>query len=167
MSLIQEALEKAGRLSVPQEKPLQEAAVEKISAAKAEPLWRVGLKVKFYSLTDKIRSAIQPGSRPHKAGFIAGGLILFFLGTVLYLQGASPKISTRTEAAGTAHPSSAAARADFELTGITLMGASHLALINNQVVGVGEKLKEGATVLEVKDRAAAIDFHGKRIDLEI
>ena len=55
----------------------------------------------------------------------------------------------------------------FTLTGITTYGTERLALINNQVVGVGEKLKENATVLEIQGQKVALDFQGKRIELEL
>ena len=186
MSLIQEALEKAGRVSagmpnpappekkrpvllekksVPIQPEIKEVFVEKIAAVSPEPFWLVGLKIKFLGAMDKID--IRPG-------FIAAALITIFLGAVLYVHSfalKTPVVDTPFQSADQSDdalpPSSGMVPPDFQLTGITLSGNTPLALINDQVVGVGEKLKENATVLEIQQQKAVIEFQGKRIELEL
>ncbi len=188
MSLIQEALEKAGRLPAAAPKPVpveektpltqKEAKIEKMPSAKTEPLWFVGLKVKWLGIMDKIRmTPFRPG-KPPKAGFIAAGLIVLFLGAVFYGHTTTLKPSQLNDSqlaaalGGDENPvshgaSGQASIPDFELTGITSSRNAPLALINNQVVGVGERLKENATVLEIQNQKAVLDFQGKRIELEL
>lgn len=187
MSLIQEALEKAGRMShgvelkpVPvEEKPvlLQEAKVEKIPALKTEPFWLVDFKIKLLGIFDKMRITSGRPGESRKTGFIATALALLFLGAVFYVH----TMAVRPPEEGTIPPAllgreilpfslenvSEGFPADFELTGITFSGNTRLALINNQVVGVGETLKEKATVLEIQGQKVVLDFQGKRIDLEL
>ena len=175
MSLIQEALEKAGRLK-PVELKSQEMGPVKI-ASKAEPLWRVDLKVKLLNVLDKMRIAPARRGEPGKAVFIAAALVLLFLGAVLYVHNTALKLpglnDSRMAASLDAGNSASQTHLDdtalpnFELTGITLSGTAPLALINDQVAGVGEKLKEDATVLEIQDHKVILDFQGKKIELEL
>ena len=185
MSLIQEALEKAGRLKPVELDPLSSGEGETVVplrketgpvkiAVKADPLWRVNLKVKLLKLLDGMRIAPARRGEPGKAVFMAVALIVLFFGSVIYVHNAtlkSPDLNDpRLDAA--ADPVSQTGLNEtsipnFELTGITLSGETRLALINNQVAGVGEKLKEDATVLEIQNHQVLLDFQGKRIALEL
>lgn len=53
----------------------------------------------------------------------------------------------------------------FMLTGITASGDTMLAVINNQVVGTGDKLREGATVKSITDNRVVLDLDGRQIVL--
>lgn len=55
----------------------------------------------------------------------------------------------------------------LRLTGITVSGDEKLALINNQVVGVGDFLREKARVKEIRERSVILDFQGKDVRLTL
>jgi hypothetical protein len=55
----------------------------------------------------------------------------------------------------------------FHLTGITYQDGAPLALINNQVVGVGDTLKENAQVVSITNRSATIQYKRKKISLSL
>ncbi len=184
MSLIQEALEKAGRLQPVELDPLSAGEGETVVplgrekgpakiAAKADPLWMVNLKVQVLKLLDQMRIAPARRGEPGKAVFMAAALIVLFFGAVIYVHNAtlkSPDLNDpKLEAADPVSQTGVdeASIPNFELTGITLSGDTRLALINNQVAGVGEKLKEDATVLEIQNHQVLLDFQGKRIALEL
>ena len=180
MSLIQEALEKAGRLK-PVEKETRPHLPKEASpvpiTSKTDPLWQVKVKVKLLGLFDKMRISPARRGEPGKSAFMAATLILLFLGAVLYVHNTalkSPGLNDSRMAASldAGNPDSRILSddnhaLDFELTGITLSGNTRLALINDQVAGVGETLKEGATVLEIQNQRVILDFQGKRIELEL
>ena len=184
MSLIQEALEKARRLQPvevdpvsPKEGktvvPLQKQSEPLKRALKADPLWQVDLKIRLLNVLEKMRIAPARRGEPGKGIFMAAALIILFFGAVIYVHNATLKSqdlkSPRLEAGDSVSQAglNEAGVPDFELTGITLSGNTRLALINNQVAGVGEKLKEGATVLEIQNHQVVLDFQGKRIALEL
>ena len=188
MSLIQDALEKAGRLPAAVVKPAPpreenpprepEVKVEKMTAPKAEALWFVALKVKMLGMMDKMRIKSWQKNESRKTGFIAAGLILLFLGAFVYVHHTAPRSSSGNPAQiFPADPAAdpvpqkdfpaAVSAPDFQLTGITLSGTTRLALINDQVVGAGEKLKEGAEVVEIQEQKATLTFQGKKIELEL
>ena len=56
---------------------------------------------------------------------------------------------------------------NFVLTGVTSAGDVPLALINNEIVGEGDRLPEGAIVKEIQARAAILEFQGKEIKLKL
>lgn len=53
------------------------------------------------------------------------------------------------------------------LTGITVSGDERLALINNQVVGVGDFIREKARVKEIRERSVILEFQGKEFRLTL
>lgn len=53
----------------------------------------------------------------------------------------------------------------FILTGITASGDTTLAVINNQVVGTGDKLREGAVVKSITANRVVLDLDGRQIVL--
>lgn len=55
----------------------------------------------------------------------------------------------------------------FQLSGITFSGSDRLALVNNQVLGVGDKLPEGAVVKSISTDAVLLEFQGKNIELTL
>ncbi len=56
---------------------------------------------------------------------------------------------------------------NFVLTGVTSAGDVPLALINNEIVRVGDRLPEGAIVREIQSHAAVLEFQGKEIKLKL
>lgn len=55
----------------------------------------------------------------------------------------------------------------LSLTGITVSGDEKLALINNQVVGVGDFLREQARVKEIRERSVVLEFQGRELRLTL
>ncbi len=185
MSLIQEALEKARRLQPvkgeppvsPEEGktvvPLQKQSEPLKRALKADPLWQVDLKIRLLNVLEKMRIAPARRGESGKGLFMAAALIVLFFGAVMYVHNTalkSPDLNDPRLDAG--DPVSQAGPNEtgvpnFELTGITLSGNTRFALINDQVASVGEKLKEGAVVLEIQNHQVVLDFQGKRIELEL
>ncbi len=55
----------------------------------------------------------------------------------------------------------------FVLTGVTSTDHMLLALINNQVVGVGDRLRENAVVKSIAENSVEIEYQGKPIKLSI
>lgn len=54
----------------------------------------------------------------------------------------------------------------FSLTGITVSGDTNLAVINNQVVGTGDQLREGAFVKSITASLVVLEMDGRQIVLE-
>lgn len=55
----------------------------------------------------------------------------------------------------------------FQLTGITTADGQELALINNQVVGVGDITREKALVKRIQNRSVILEFRGREISLSL
>ncbi len=55
---------------------------------------------------------------------------------------------------------------EFSLTGISHTGSDWMAIINNQLVRVGESVS-GAEVKSIQDREVLLDFNGETVTLEI
>lgn len=151
MSLIQQALEKAGRPHV----------LENVSSA-----------------TD-----VQHRSESGRAGMIKGVLIAagIFLISVVFIiyfvisaqaEHSSPKkdrgqaLLSRVEARVPLLPD-LVLRPEFTLTGITMSDGRPLALINDQVVAVGDRVEEKALVKEIQERRVILEFQGREIKLSL
>ena len=55
----------------------------------------------------------------------------------------------------------------FKLSGITISGGQTLALVNNQVVAEGDRLKENAIVKKIADGTVTLEYNGKEFDLTL
>ena len=55
----------------------------------------------------------------------------------------------------------------FILNGITESTQGKLALINNQVLSVGDRMKEKAVVKEIREKSAVLDYNGREIRLSL
>ena len=55
----------------------------------------------------------------------------------------------------------------FNLSGITVSGGQPLALVNNQVVAVGDVLKEGATVKDIQPGKVILVYKNRDVLLTI
>lgn len=53
----------------------------------------------------------------------------------------------------------------FKLSGITTSGGEPLALVNNQVVGIGDLLKENATVRDIQNGRVVLAYNGNDVIL--
>ena len=99
----------------------------------------------------------------------AAGLIVAVLGVYLLFArlGRSPVMMAGVQSAASSASVSVAPTPQFVLTGITDSGSGKLALINNQVVGIGDRLKEKAFVKSIGERSAVLDYSGKEIRLSL
>ena len=101
---------------------------------------------------------------------ILGVLILGLSFLTLYRTVTTADLSVPAKSLATGVPdmiSKTALAPKFALTGITDSNTGKLALINNQVVGVGDKLKENALVKTIAGRSVVLYFHGKEITLSL
>ena len=55
----------------------------------------------------------------------------------------------------------------FTLTGVTASGETRLALINDQVVGVGDPLREKATVKSIEPNSVTLEYEGHPVILTL
>lgn len=55
----------------------------------------------------------------------------------------------------------------FQLTGITTVEGEELALINNQVVGVGDLTREKALIKKIQNRSVLLEIRGREISLSL
>lgn len=171
MSLIQEALEKAGKIQQ------TEKFYELPERLKPEPFQPKAPKVKKAAVLSKAVE-IKPAPKIEissqfliRAG-IAAGLILFFWAASFILSrgGKSSGVMVAGVSSAASHSSMLPAASPvpkFTLTGITDSGTGKLALINDQVAGIGDRLKEQAFVKQIGENYAVLDYNGKEIQLTL
>ena len=171
MSLIQEALEKASKpresekfYETPKREPVQ-PSFQKVQKVKARA-------VLFQAASPKLRANIQISPQVLIRVGTVCGLILFFWAAAFILGRAgksSAMLAGLPSAASHSSmlPLSDAETAQFVLTGITDSGNGKLALINNQVVGIGDRLQEKAFVKEIHERTVVLDYNHKEIKLSL
>lgn len=147
MSLIQQALDKAGRIaqlqanvtSVDEDRELE--FVSKVLqdslpvSESSEKRFSIGLFAAAFFLTFGVMMALFILWRPIQQHFMP-------------------------------RPGNTAAVYDqhYRLSGITVSDNKHLALINDQVVGKGERIGH-ATVAEIQDSEVTLELNGKKIKL--
>ena len=172
MSLITEALEKSGNIveQKPVAKPrlhpsLKEESLQVKAAPPAEPIRPVS------SFLAKAKLPVQ-AKKSVWILFAAAILLALWGGAVTYFmkQGVVTKqveTSVSRDSSILQNPFSNAGP-KFSLTGITLSGSQRYALINNQVVGVGDFLKkENATVVQIQDKSVILTSQGREIRLSL
>ena len=139
MSLIQEALEKAGK-TIP----------ETLSA----------------ETTAKIPETAEISK---SKTLLAGAFIFLAALIVFYLLPHRHRGSDRTAAAQPAPKRWAHApfQPKWVLSGVTISNSQQLALVNDQVVGVGETIGKDAVVKEIDSRSATLEFQGRKIRLTL
>ena len=111
-------------------------------------------------------------------GILSGVLPIVFL--VLYFlmpsveKGVEEKVpETKENVSETKRPnyiprvSRQATTSLFTLSGITFSGGQPLALVNNQVVAVGDRLKENAVVKVIQAEQVILDYQGKEVVLSM
>ncbi len=98
----------------------------------------------------------------------AAGLLFSFRGT-LKNEGISP--GNASEVLVVRSPAvvslNASYNVPFRLTGITSRGGEAMALINGQVVAVGDSLPGKAVVKSIGDGAVLLEVRGKQVRLEL
>lgn len=159
MSLIQEALERAGRLPD-----------YKSEILTTPPAAVVAPKIKKFRGLPKLAmstKALRNSLLVLLALFSTAGL----LHLTVSLPKAFPKKTIPKAVWGgslSLVSSDSIQKPEFKLTGITYSRSNEpLALINNQVVGVGERLKEDAVVKEIQNRNVTLEFRGSTITLSL
>ena len=171
MSVITRALEKAGRVPVERQKEVKDRPQKSIlikdaflTELKSGPRFRAGnpkiSKLFIFALIGSV--------------FLVSLWALFFFETFLH-PSLSSKIPSRVqretnqkgESFPALFPKILSQTPEFLLTGITSSGAERLALINGQVVGVGDRLKEKALVKDIREQSVTLDYSGKRIKLSL
>lgn len=184
MSLIQDALEKA--LSPEPEVPKAAAPTHE------EPRLQ---SIKFYESTETPETVAQP-ARPKKKKIVAetlknkiqnlspqarlialigGFLVLSLILGPIWISPAKKStpssfaLPTASVVAKTQTPitQKTIAQIKFTLTGITQADGIWLALINNQVVGEGDKMRENALVKSVTENTVTLEWQGKQIVLTL
>lgn len=161
MSLIQEALEKAAKhrhepLSVTDITPSFEQVLKTIPAAERKEAGEFRRR-----RTDDRRNVILPAALTLMV--IAGAALFFMFGkkkdaAPILMSGVSsiPQINQPVLTAP-----------KFLLTGVTESNGQKLALINNQVVATGDRLKEKAFVKTINDESVVLDYQGREIKLSL
>lgn len=156
MSLIHEALEKIEQGKKEDEKKL-------VSATAVEEIEKENLKV-----PPPAERASDPASR---IIYVVGGILLvLFLSGLVYLGVHTLQRSKREEmkAEPTVLPSTRNFDLGryFSLTGITRIDSKGMAIVNNQVVRVGDEVS-GAKVIAIGDEEVTLEFKGETVQLNL
>ncbi len=187
MSLIQQALEKAKQ---PDKTPLPLKAAAKVKpemvtptiSSKPEHEPRVS-SIKFYETLQKevekdikmavpIKAPIQE-SKPEKKNTLSKSMAVWigFLvaGSLLVSWFLFPQFQKQSMPASSIKSIVTASRGGdrFLLTGITAYATGNYALINNQVVAVGDRLPENTIVKSISSSAVILDRNGRDITLTL
>lgn len=164
MSLIQEALEKTNRAPSAQAKGILPKSLA------GDPM---GVHLEK-ELTRVQNEYAQRRGRYRKWGI--GGIallcvagLLFSFGNILNKQGPAPGKAPEVLVV---RPAVAVSQntfynVPFRLTGITDVGGEAMALIDGQIVKVGDSLSGKAVVKSIGDGAVLLDARGKQIRLEL
>jgi hypothetical protein len=186
MSLIQDALDKAHE---------KEPEIEKLVIPVAEePRMQ---NIQFYETSEIKETAPASAFRPKKKKSSAAGpafqmpsfqispnirlaIIIGSLVIVTLLIGRNFIPMTTTSETAAAMPSQAVvvktqtpitqkttSQIKFTLTGITETEGVKLALINNQVVGEGDKLRENAVVKSISNENVVVEYQNKPVTLSL
>lgn len=179
MSLIQDALEKA--LSPEPETP------KPVIPVAEEPRLQTN---QYYETAEKAIPEPKPVEKKKKAASSSGlripkwflnfRLIFFFTGVVVLSMGIGRLLIPKTSVENQPMPSPSAvvktqtpitqktiAKIKFTLTGITQADGILLALINNQVVGEGDRLRENATVKSISQSSVSLEYDGRPVTLTL
>lgn len=150
MSLIHEALEKLEK--------------EKGGPAEAPPInTPVKLPTRLETFPRKEEKAI-PSENTRLIFAIGGALLLLLVIGLIYLAGHS--LSSLSSSPAPASASEPARHGLFVLTGITGSEGDLIAVINNQLVRVGDRVS-GASVVEIQKDQVVIEANGRRVTLTL
>lgn len=158
MSLIQEALEKANKPKLPEnsfELPAFTPPAEKKNHASRVSLPQIKIHIPKKVLV--------------RAGMAISAILLFWgIAFILNRAGKSSVMVTGVPSVisqSSVIPTPVVPK--FVLTGVTYSGKDRLALINDQVVGVGDRLQEKAFVKEIGEKYVVLDYERKEIKLTL
>jgi hypothetical protein len=180
MSLIQEALEKAGHIpgknseadkkasEGPVSKPVDSILNKAIAATfKLPPRRKANIQKKVDTLYRSKPQWLTLQNKKVASTLIVGTLVAScFVFYQLFSASTSEKI-TLASGFSTLASEKSLPKTHFVLSGITTVGESRLALINNQVVGVGDTLREKAVVEEILEREATLKYYSRKIKLSL
>jgi hypothetical protein len=178
MSLIQDALERAitpepevpQAVAVHEEPRLQNIKYYEAAAAEKPQakVWRAKANKKSFSY--KIPNVPAHYRLPV---FITGLILISLLARLFFFNGPSeaktlvmPSRSVVVKAQ-TPVTQKMISQAKFTLTGITRADGLFLALINNQVVGEGDSLREGAVVKTITEDTATLEWQNRPVSLSL
>lgn len=172
MSLIQEALDKAAKVRT---MPASEAPAppKAVSPAVRESLDIEEKIVKRFSRPKFERVSVKSVAAGKAGKIILAAALGGGLALALFLFWSNrPKNTAPVMMAGVSSipqmPQAARENAaKFVLSGITESGTEKLAVINNQVVGTGDRLKEKAFVKEIRETYVILDQGGREIRLSL
>ena len=150
-------------------------ALEKLEQEKKETV----LPSKKEAGSDKERE-FSRGKKKHTVIYWFGGIVFFLLaiGLVYFIFNIQrngrkdypvvhPIISSSTpHVSAPAALSSTRKQGQFSLTGVTQMGTDKTAIINNQLVRVGDWVS-GAKVLSIEDQEVKLEFKGQVLTLRL
>jgi len=142
MSLIHEALEKLeGEKKLGWEKPV--------------------------SVLESPEKDLTKSAHPRVLYGIAGILVFFFLAGLVYFLTATEK-SEEPEPARKAPPffRSSPLGNRFALTGVSKVGTEWTAIVNNELVRIGERV-DGATVQSIEDKGVILELNGRILKLTL
>ena len=164
MSLIQEALEKTNRAPSSQAKGIaaKSLAGDPLGAHLEKELTRVQ---QDYA---QRRALYRKWGIAGTVLLCAAGL-LFSFGSLSGKQALSPGKAPEVLVVrpAVAAPQNYFHNVPFRLTGITNVGGEAMALIDGQIVKVGESLSGKAVVRSIGDGAVLLDVRGKQVRLEL
>ncbi len=170
MSLIQEALQKAGKLPAdpPAPKFLNPETPRKFVETES-------LNFEILDWALKARKKISASHFAVLSLTVLGFVCLFFVFNL-----AKPVPSVRVLAIKRRAVSKAAAPKELlslipslaalpklTLSGITSSGNDRIALINNQVLRIGDTIGSNGFVKDIQDEAVVLDFHGHEVVLNL
>lgn len=161
MSLIQEALEKAGKVEEPPTEPRPEIRVPKF-------------KFEWEKKDDTVRFKIAAGVLALFPAVLGVGLFVArivrtppsFPAKVIK-NSAPSRPASQVEVTSKGFMPALSSLPRFELTGIMTSGGQNLALINDQVVAAGDHLRGKAVVKEINEKNVVLELQGKEIKLSL
>jgi hypothetical protein len=183
MSLIQDALERAHNPEPEAPKPVmpqhEEPRLQNIkfyeTLEKKEPVQEVAEKPEK-KLKPDFGNKISDIFSSYKIAIGIGALVLatFLIGKIFLpsskvVSHSVSQVQTESVILKTETPITqrTVAQVKFLLTGITTADGVQLALINNQVVGVGDILREKATVKAITANTVTLEWEGRQITLSL
>ncbi len=170
MSLIQQALEKAGKVSTALPAP------EKIEPAKMiRETLRAEEKI-IREMSPRLEKAGSPALVFYAAAAwallaaVGVAILVWFFLTYGKKTETSPVMMAGVSSTLVQIPQASSRAANtpkFVLTGVTESNGAKLALINNQVAGVGDRLREKAFVKSINEDSVVLDYDGREIRLNL
>lgn len=163
MSLIQQALERANERA--HTAAFEQASVSKNSGREQAPSASFFRKGRFYWGRKVNPRKVVFGIC--MAALIAGGAAIYF--SMNHFEAASPPSAEASSSLPglSVKPGLPKGNSKWVLNGITSAGSERLALINNQIVSVGDRLKENAVVKMILSRSVVLENQGKEVMLSL